>query len=578
MIKGSEVVTGWTPLGDGVWTASLPDSFFGDYNPYTDVLYGDWYDDRGRDHHTGEIYLNGVSLYEVADPDAVRRAEFLPRAQDPEASRYAWCCEHAQGITTLYANFHHHDPNRECVEIHVRPACFFPQHTGVDYITVEGFRMCHAATGWAPPTAFQRGMIGPNWSRGWIIRNNILHDSKCVAISLDKEATTDENYGVVRKRKAGFNYQLEAVFRALRIGWNRDTVGSYTVTGNIIHDCEQAGIVGHMGCAFSEIRDNHIYRIHVKRQFCGAEIAGIKFHAALDTRIVHNRIHDCLRGICMDWQNQVARLSRNLVYRTENDLMMEVCHGPCLVDNNLFLSQNGLVLYQQGAAFVHNLIAGSVEVHPVRNRATPYHFPHSTAVMGTELISAGDDRYYQNIFVGPGMNRTGSTRTQDSGEVRETQKVCWGLSPYDDFSPDEKTYRAGVEAYGRQYGAGTVTSFERVPQPVWLGGNVYYNGAQPCRHEQAHSVPGRNPGLAVQEKGDAVYLSFSPDAHLSDCPCSLITTDTLGAPRISEMAFENPDGTPLTLDRDYFDAPRGKCPVAGPFAALKPESAPLKIW
>ena len=213
------------------------------------------------------------------------------------------------------------------------------------------------------------------------------------------------------------------------------------------------------------------------------------------------------------------------------------------------------------------------------------HFPVIVVQPGIQCIARAQERTtHAHRCTGlirqayPYKGQTRIRRTQDSGEARETQKVCWGLSPYDDFSPDEKTYHAGVEAYGRQYGAGTVASFERVPQPVWLGGNVYYNGAQPCRHEQAHSVPGRNPGLAVQEKGDAVYLSFSPDAHLSDCPCSLITTDTLGAPRISEMAFENPDGTPLTLDRDYFDAPRGKCPVAGPFAALKPESAPLKIW
>ena len=45
--------------------------------------------------------------------------------------------------------------------------------------------MAHAATQWAPPTSNQIAMIGPNWSKGWIIENNIFHDSKCCA-HLDK--------------------------------------------------------------------------------------------------------------------------------------------------------------------------------------------------------------------------------------------------------------------------------------------------------------------------------------------------------------------------------------------------------
>ena len=40
--------------------------------------------------------------------------------------------------------------------------------------------MAHAATPWAPPTADQPGLIGANWSKGWIIEDNIIHDSNVV--------------------------------------------------------------------------------------------------------------------------------------------------------------------------------------------------------------------------------------------------------------------------------------------------------------------------------------------------------------------------------------------------------------
>ena len=47
------------------------------------------------------------------------------------------------------------------MEINVRRECFMPSKTGVGYITVSGFTVTKAATTWAPPAAYQDGMIGP---------------------------------------------------------------------------------------------------------------------------------------------------------------------------------------------------------------------------------------------------------------------------------------------------------------------------------------------------------------------------------------------------------------------------------
>ena len=43
------------------------------------------------------------------------------------------------------------------------------------------------------------------------------------------------------------------------------------------------------------------YDIHIDKPFGGAEMAGIKLHAPIDTLISHNRIHHCNRGLWMDW-------------------------------------------------------------------------------------------------------------------------------------------------------------------------------------------------------------------------------------------------------------------------------------
>lgn len=65
---------------------------------------------------------------------------------DPEQSLYRWYAETDKEQTTIYANFHGADPNEALTEINVRHACFFPERTGLDYITVRGFEMAQAAT------------------------------------------------------------------------------------------------------------------------------------------------------------------------------------------------------------------------------------------------------------------------------------------------------------------------------------------------------------------------------------------------------------------------------------------------
>lgn len=70
-IKGSERITNWTKEKNGVWKVTIPNTFFGDYNPYIDLIYGDWFESMGREHHTGEVFLNNKSLYEKETLDKV---------------------------------------------------------------------------------------------------------------------------------------------------------------------------------------------------------------------------------------------------------------------------------------------------------------------------------------------------------------------------------------------------------------------------------------------------------------------------------------------------------------------------
>ena len=50
----------------------------------------------------------------------------------------------------------------------------------------QWFRSYKSSNYLAPPAAYQDGMIGPHWSKGWIIEDCEISNSKCAGISLGK--------------------------------------------------------------------------------------------------------------------------------------------------------------------------------------------------------------------------------------------------------------------------------------------------------------------------------------------------------------------------------------------------------
>ena len=280
VIKGSERITSWEKVNGTVWKAVVPNELFGDFNPYDTFLYGDWMiGPKYPTIHLGEVYLNGKSFFEALSVEEVERAEkrevgyCIPweTYQEPilnsEDTIYQWYAEVDGQNTTIWANFHGADPNVELVEINVRKCVFYPRQSNCSYITVSGFEMAHAACPFTPPTGDQPGMLGTHWSKGWIIEKNHLHDAKCSALSLGKDEKTGDNLFTKTRRKPGYTYQFEAVGKALQLGWSKETIGSHIVRNNVIHDCGQNGIVGHLGCVFSQIYGNEIYRIATKHEF-----------------------------------------------------------------------------------------------------------------------------------------------------------------------------------------------------------------------------------------------------------------------------------------------------------------------
>jgi alpha-N-arabinofuranosidase len=515
VITGSEPVQNWVEVQQDVWKVTIPNSYFGNFNPYSDLIHGDWFNPLGRQHHTGAVYFHGYWLAEAATLDEVMK---------PMGEVGLWFSQVDSKNTTIWAQFNSLDPNQAPVEINVRQTVFYPQKTGINYITVRGFTLENAATNWAPPTAEQIGIIGPHWSKGWIIERNLVRNSVCSGISLGKYGDQYDNTSA--DTAEGY---VKAIDRALANGWTKENIGHHIVRNNTITDCGQAGIVGSMGAAFSEITHNTIHDIHVRRTFTGAEMAGIKFHGAIDVQISHNRIYRTCRGLWLDWMAQGTRVSKNLFYQNDEDVFVEVDHGPFLFDNNLLLSTLSLTDNSQGGAYAHNLFAGAIKMLPFDSRQTPFLKPHSTAVAGYHDNPRGDNRYYNNLFV----------------------------------------QRADMNVY------------DSAPLPMKMDGNVYLAGAKASGLDRGSIVKADvELGVQVLSKPGGLYLDIRFDqASMAGDSRELVTSAVLGKAAIPDLAYEQPDGTPIRIDTDYLEKSRSESnPTPGPFEHPGQGKLSVKIW
>jgi len=585
VITGAEALTGWTKYEGNVWTTRVDNGIFGAYNPYTTYVCGDWYF-APTVRHTGSVYLNDLAMYETVTLDECIEGAVDPCAWIPEESKYKWFTVQEGNATVLYANFQGLDPNKEKVELSVRRNCFMPDKTGVSYITVSGFKIDKGATTWAPPAAYQDGLIGPHWSKGWIIEDCEVCNSRCCGISLGKYLDPENDmYFYTKHVKSPTQMERDAVCRGQYHGWLKEKVGSHIIRRCHIHHCEQTGIVGRMGGVFSTIEDCHIHNVCNSQQLGGAETAGIKLHAAIDVTIRRNHIHHSIMGVWLDWEAQGARISQNLMhdnYRPDgilpakgamfsNDIFIEVGHGPTLIDNNVLLSKVALAMPTEGVALVHNFVLGAFclvnsGVDSIVNgqrepRYTPYHIRHRTEVAGFMTILHGDDRVYNNIFI------QHYPITEEKKPTDNDYNVT-GTAPLDIFP----TYEEWIANFkmDEEPDMGPLATYHFGHLPVWLSGNAYFNGATVCKHEK-NCLIDKDAKVEVKlvEKDGTYRLETNVYDYMKDFTAGIINSDILGCAFEPEQRFENPDGSEIIFDRDYFGAHRGTAAMPGPFACAE---------
>ncbi len=270
------------------------------------------------------------------------------------------------------------------------------------------------------------------------------------------------------------------------------------------------------------------------------------------------------------------------------DLFIEVSHGPTLLDNNIFLSEYAVKLATQGVAMVHNIIAGSLVGvgRGVNNgaltrqsvRYTPYHVPHRTEVAGFMTILHGDCKFYNNIFI---------QQEPDPfflAEMMRNEKNDWddrnvvvGTVPYENYP----TFEEWDKLFEGYCGMGSPASDRYYTElPVWAGGNVYLNGAVPMSKEtDACVVTGKKAYIRYAEKDGKPGIDTNLYEFLPATKSRLLSTDDIAPAFEPEEKYENPDGSPIVFDTDFFGKKRGGSVLPGAFADGSADAGkPLLNW
>ncbi len=521
-LKGSERITNWVQLQTGVWMIELPNTYFGDYNPFALTISGGWLE-YGKWRHRGCVYLNGTAYYEVESINEL------------VATKNTWQAYTDEKNTTIHANFGDVDPNQELAEINVRESVFMPSRTGLNYITVDGFHITQAATNWTPPSEkLQMGAIGPRLGKKWIIENCNISHAKSTGIVLGSSPGVD-------------HADIEAY-------------GGHLIRNNYIHHCGQAGIIGIYGATRSTISGNLIEEINYLREFGGWETAGIKFHHSVDVEISNNLIRgvrnlfDCAGfGIWIDFVNQGTRISKNIFYDIDNYCIhLEMNHGPMLVDHNVVVGdtfgvdpknanysqhKGGVNTSTDGVVYAHNLFVDANQAYSeFTTRSSGYFKPHTAIQAGSRDGTHREDKWLNNIFIRRGLDRIPFLRYVPVPGASSALKI-------------------------------NLEDFKGAPDML-VDYNLFLEGANRSSFGDARSVVDPSPAqFKIDSRPNGVTLQFRLNDSFKRVKSPMVDKELVGTISTTGQTIEDRNGSAVTVNSDFNGKDFGMA-VAGPISNL----------
>lgn len=87
------------------------------------------------------------------------------------------------------------------------------------------------------------------------------------------------------------------------------------------------------------------------------------------------------------------------------------------------------------------------------------------------------------------------------------------------------------------------------------------------------------PRWSLKQEQGGWYFAFTVEDQLLAQPRATVTSERLGRTKISQLGYENPDGSPLCVAHDFLDETRNPGnPMAGAIENLSHGPNRIKVW
>jgi alpha-L-arabinofuranosidase len=260
-------------------------------------------------------------------------------------------------------------------------------------------------------------------------------------------------------------------------------------------------------------------------------------------------------GVWLDWMAQGAQLKNNLLHDNSLDIFLEVNHGPLIISNNILLSKKSLLMNSSGAAFVHNLFSGEIDVISYDSRLTPVMKPHSTYVALLHDNPGGDIQFINNLFV------NGSNTAQYNKAllpvIFQGNVYTKGATRTADIANEQKFGEMNQKAKEQLQ---KYRDYEAVERDAVVDNDF-------------------DASVNLIKRDESIYLDIVLKKDWLNQKRRLVTQKTLTKAIVPRLPFENVNGSPVNINIDYFGRKRSLSnPSPGPFEFSIGGKQRLKLW
>ena len=554
IISGSDVATGWTSIGNGVWRLVKANTYFGSFNPFATDWPTTTLPNSEKLRTCGGVFVGSTMLGQQALMSTVLMTS------------NTWTSQVNQNTTTIWANFDGHDPNRGHAEITKRKMDFTAAWNQ-SYIHVEGLEITRASAPqdqnyWRPGALPADGALSTNGGYRWVIRQDVFTQNSGIAL----------DFGMGSMRVVD-----------LHGGFLPKNFGSHVIDDNVFIDNGTDGAFA-WKAPFVTVRDNRFIDDNLFNVQLGSEAYLKVVDESPGIRFIHNYFFNSQRyftpAMWLDSQVQDSTVSQNVLVDT-GGVVYEADLANNLFDNNILLNH-----FEPSAAAFGGSPSGGIEilesssVYVVDNL-----FVDQARVDISNVRAAGSSQeveHYDGVARSVYLFKPGTLTSLGLWRVRIQQNVISNNLFYDRGMTNVLfTQPSTYDPVALQSGS----LVQYMANRFWdnrVDFNVYYNGAQKVNDfdpslgpdEHSATVPGRNTAsYRCTPDRCVVFMQINRRNTPMRIGAPAITSGYLGSSKLLPGDF------PPAVTTDFGGRRRSPVGVAvGPFAMTHEGRQVVQVW